>query len=307
MTCPIDLQSPTVQRSADPAPDAATERFERVMGSTFVALFAGALFDQAMLPAVSAALEDTGRIRNDPWQRALRTAASDQIIFAGTAADAETEAQRLVALHRDVKGVGADGTRYSALAPESWNWILISTFFMNRNAVQVISGRHFTAAENQRVWNRFRELTIGLQLPGKSKLIDDYQELSAYYDRMAAERLESTPTLQCAAQTLAHPPRPDFLPAAAEPFWRLTAPVAGHVVAVLSYGIMRPRARAMLPMTWTRRHEMEFAALSRLVQLGYRLLPRAVTDTPLVRNRRDYDRIMAGYKRIGLTSFAPDA
>jgi uncharacterized protein (DUF2236 family) len=59
------------------------DRFQRVTGSAFVGLFAAGLFDQAMLPAVSAALEDTGRIRNTPWLRALRTAASDQIIFAG--------------------------------------------------------------------------------------------------------------------------------------------------------------------------------------------------------------------------------
>lgn len=62
-----------------------------------------------MLP-VSAALEDTGRIRNAAWERALRTAPSDQIAYYGDDADRKAEMERLK-LHRDVNGVGAEGVR----------------------------------------------------------------------------------------------------------------------------------------------------------------------------------------------------
>ena len=41
--------------------ESVADRFERVMGSRFLVLFAPALFDEMMLPAVSAALVDTGR------------------------------------------------------------------------------------------------------------------------------------------------------------------------------------------------------------------------------------------------------
>lgn len=319
MTCPVGspqaAQSPT---TGDPAtigrvavdemiPHAAAVRtFERATGSVFVGLFAGALFDQAMLPAVSAALEDTGRIRNTPWLRAMRGAASDQIVFAGDPADRRAESERLVRLHRDVKGVGANGIRYSALNPELWNWILISTFFMYRNAAAVISGVDFTAAENQAVWDHFRERATDLQLPGKSRLIDSYDELCAYYDHIVAEKLEVTPTLECAVDTVLHPPMPDFLPALAAPIWKLTAPVMGHLAAVLSFGVMHPGVRALVPTTWTRRHDLEFTALALLVRLAYRCLPAAITDTPLVRNRRNYERIIAKYNGMGLTSFAPE-
>lgn len=272
----------------------------------FVGLFAAGLFDQAMLPAVSAALEDTGRIRNAPWLRALRTAASDQIMFSGDEVDRRAEAERLVRLHRDVKGVGSNGVRYSALTPELWNWIMVSTFFVYRNAFTAITGERLSAADNQAIWDRFRELTEGLHLPGRSGLIEDYDALCTYYDHMVSEKLENTATLECAVAYTLRPSLPDFLPAVAAPLWQITQPVVGEVLAVLGFGVMRPGVRAIVPMTWTRRHDLEFSALTFLVRQAHRWLPARFTDTPLVRNRREYERLMAKYKGIGLTSFAPE-
>jgi uncharacterized protein (DUF2236 family) len=282
------------------------DQFDRFSGSVLVALFAAGLFDQAMLPPVSAALENTGRIRNDPIGRALRSAASEQIMFAGSDEDGRAEADRLLRLHRDVKGVGPDGIRYSALSPESWNWILISTFVMHRGAFIAVTGRHLTSAENQAIWNRFRDLTRDLHLPGRgARLVEDYDELCGYYDTMVAGKLQRTDTLDCAVRATVRPKRPDNLPAVAGPLWTATAPLTGHVLAVLGFGIMHPGVRAIVPMRWTCRHDAEFAALTVLLRLAYRVLPRRFTDTPLTRNRREYDRIMERYKGIGLTSFAP--
>lgn len=302
MTCPMS----TTVNAVDAPTSAASELFERVIGSSFVGLFATGLFDQAMLPAVSAALEETGRIRNDPWSRALRSAASEQMVFHSNASDRTAEAKRLIRLHRDVKGTGANGIRYSALNPESWNWILISTFFMYRNAVQVISGTEFDAVANQAVWDRFRETTADLQLPGRSALISDYDDLCAYYDHVVAEKLELTTTLKSAVDTALHPPRPDFVPAALAPLWALASPVAGHAIAVLGFGAMHPGVRDIVPMPWARRHDIEFAILGRGISLAYRWLPTRLTDTPLTRNRKAYARLMTKYRGIGLTSFAPD-
>jgi uncharacterized protein (DUF2236 family) len=303
MTCPVS-QLPTEPEVSQVSCD-VVDRFERVTGSVFLGMFAAALFDQAMLPEVSAALEDTGRIRNAPLARGLRTAASDQITFLGGEADRYAEMERLKTLHRDVKGVGADGVRYSAMTPVSWNWILISTFFMHRNALVAITGQRLTLADDQAIWDRFRQLVDGLQLSGRSRLIEDYAELCAYYDHMVAEKLEVTSTLECAVRGLQLPARPDFVPAPVAPLWRLISPMVGHILVVLGFGIMHADVRALMPMTWTRRHDVEFAALATGIRLAYRWLPARITDTPLARNRREYQRLMKKYRGIGLTSFAP--
>lgn len=307
MTCPVPHQplhavdaATTTSRST-----AAVERFEAVGGSVLFGLFGVALFDQPMLPPVSAALEATGRTRYQPWARAIRTAAADQLIYHGEDADRDAESQRLMLLHRDVKGVGPDGERYSALNPQAWNWILYSTFFVQRGAYIALTGDTPTAADNQAIWDHYRHKTSGLHLPGNSAPITAYRDLVAHYEQMIAE-LHATPALEAATSTVRLSPRPDFLPAAVGPLWRLSAPGLGHLAMILGCGIMHPDVRAKMPITWTSRHEREFRALTTVLRVAYQRLPAAVTDSPMARNRRKYERLAGKYRRAGLTSFAPD-
>lgn len=294
-------------RSVDASTDVVA-RFERVIGSRLLALFAPALFDEMMLPAVSASLVDTARIRDDPLGRARRTAASDQLAFLANSVHRREEMQRLVQLHRDVKGVGPEGVRYSALSPEPWNWNLISIFFMHRGAFLTLTGQRLNAAENQTIWDRFRALCEDLQMPGRARqLTENYEDLCAYYDYMAAEKLKHTAALDIVMDATLRPRRPPYIPAVTAPLWTVLGPVAGHIVAVLGFGIMHPRVREIVPMTWTRRHDLEFTVLTRVLRLAYRWLPSRFTDTPLARNRREYERIAARSKGIGLMSFIPGA
>ena len=277
-------------------------------GSRFLALFSPALFDEMMHPAVAASLVDTARIRDDPFGRARRTAASDQLALIARSADRREEMQRLIQLHRDVKGVGPDGVRYSALSPEPWNWNLISIFFMHRGAFLALTGERLTAADNQAIWDRFRALCADLLMPGRARqLTESYEELCTYYDHMATETLTHTTALDIVMDATLRPRRPDYVPAVTDGLWKLLGPAGGHIVAVLGFGIMHPRVRALVPMTWTRRHDIEFMVLTRLLRLAYRWLPSRITDTPLARNRREYERIIARYKSVGLTSFAAGA
>jgi uncharacterized protein (DUF2236 family) len=294
--------------SGDQCVGSVADRFERAMGSRFLVLFASALFDEMMLPAVSASLVDTARIREDPFGRGRRTAASFQLTFVANDVDRREEMQRLVRLHRDIKGVGPDGVRYSAMSPEPWNWNLISIFFMYRGAFMAMTGEKLSAADNQAIWDRYRALTEDLQMPGRARqLADRYEELSAYYDEMATEKLERTTALDIVVNALRHPRRPEQMSVLAEPLWRLLGPLGGHVAAILGFGIMHPPVRAILPMRWERRHELEFAVLTRLLQIAYRWLPRGLTDTPLARPKCAYAQVVNHYKGIGLTSFAPGA
>jgi uncharacterized protein (DUF2236 family) len=300
MSCPV-----AQARVEDRPASSVVAGYERVVGSVFSGLFSAALFDQAMLPAVSAALEATGRVADRPWQRAIRTAVSEQLLVFGNEAERQAEAERLRRLHRDVRGVGSVGVRYSALDPQSWNWIMISTFFAQRAAYLAVTGDDLSAADNQAIWEWFRSMVEPLQLPGRSRLVEDYEQVAVYYDTMVADALTTTPTLRAATARVLHAPRPSFVPRAAQPVWTLLAPLLGEVVAVLGFGSMDPDVRALVPMRWTRRHEVEYRALTTLVQVAYRRLPQRLTDTPLARNRHQYERLTARYHSAGLTSFAP--
>jgi uncharacterized protein (DUF2236 family) len=294
--------------AGDQSVGSVADRFQRAMGSRFLVLFAPALFDEMMLPAVSASLVDTARIRDDPFARGSRTAAAFQLTFIANDVDRREEMQRLVRLHRDIKGVGPDGVRYSAMSPEPWNWNLISIFFMYRGAFAAMTGKKLSAADNQAIWDRYRALTEDLQMPGRARqLPDSYKELAAYYEKMATEKLRRTEALDIVVDALRRPKRPEQMSVLTEPLWRMLGPLGGHVVAVLGFGIMHPRVRSILPMRWTRRKELEFAVLTSLLQIAYGWLPRGLTDAPLARPNCHYARVVNRYKGIGLTSFVPGA
>ncbi|MFD6396490.1 oxygenase MpaB family protein [Nocardia sp. NPDC060249] len=308
MTCPVPHQE---TRAVDVAPASSREsrsavaRFERVGGSVLFGLFGVGLFDQPMLPPVSAALEATGRSRNQPWARAARTAAADQLIYHGEDADRDAESQRLMLLHRDVKGVGPDGARYSALNPHAWNWILYSTFFVQRGAYLALTGDSPSPAADQAIWDHYLAKTRGLHLPGNSQPIANYADLTVHYDQMIAE-LRATPALEAATTTVRRAPRPDVLPAVAAPLWWVSAPTFGYIAMVLGCGIMHPEVRAKMPITWTARHDRHFRVLTTALRVAFTRLPATVTDSPMARNRRKYERLAGRYREVGLTSFAPE-
>ncbi|MEV6223653.1 oxygenase MpaB family protein [Nocardia fluminea] len=308
MTCPV---SPQATRSVDAIAASsretrgAVERFERVGGSVLFGLFGVGLFDQPMLPPVSAALEATGRARNQPWERAARTAAADQLIYHGDDAERDAESRRLMVLHRDVKGVGPDGERYSALNPHAWNWILYSTFFVQRGAYLALTGDRRSPATDQAIWDHYLSKTRGLHLPGNSQPIANYADLTVHYDRMISE-LRATPALEAATATVRRAPRPDFLPALAAPLWWVSAPTFGYIAMVLGCGIMHPEVRAKMPITWTARQDRHFRVLTAALRLAYDRLPASITDSPMARNRRKYERLVDRYRAVGLTSFAPE-
>lgn len=301
------LADPVHAQSDEPGL-AVADRFERMMGSKLVAMFAPALFDEMMHPAVSASLVDTARIRDDPFNRARRTAASDQLAFFSHEVDRHNEMERLVRLHRDLTGVQPDGRRYSALSPEPWNWNLISIFFMHRGVLIAVGGEKLSPADDQAIWDRFRLMCEGLQMPGRARqLVERYEDLCAYYDRMVDETLTHTESLDIVVDATLRPKRPDYVPSMFQPVWTMVAPAIGHLVTVLGFGIMHPKVRAIVPAPWTRRHEIEFAIATRVLRLAYRKLPTRLLHTPLARNKWEYERLVAQYKGLGLTSFKPGA
>ena len=179
---------------------------------------------------------------------------------------------------------------------------------MHRGAFIAIGGERLSPDDNQAIWDRFRQMCDGLQMPGRARqLAERYEDLCDYYDKVADETLTHTESLDIVINATLRPTRPDHVPSIFQPIWTLIAPAAGHLVTVLGFGIMHPKVRAILPLPWTRRHDIEFAMATRLLRLAYRWLPARLVYTPLARNRWEYDRLVAHYKGLGLTSFVPGA
>jgi uncharacterized protein (DUF2236 family) len=289
--------------AADDRPAVLTTRFRWYMASIVRALFVGALFDQVLRPEIAAALEVTGRIRFEPLPRGARSAASDQLVLWGDAADRLAETERLVRLHREVRGTDPGGVRYSALAPESWNWILISVFLWLRNSFVAITGEDLTSDDDETLWQYFVTDLAALR---RSGLPASYESMVTYYESVLDTRAERCDLLDKVVSELRRPPPPPLLPRPLHPLWRLAAPALGRGPSVLSFGIMHPRVRELAGIRWGRAQQLEFNVLTTLVGVAYRSLPRRMHYSPLAYNRWRYERLTARYKRLGLESFRPD-
>jgi len=279
--------------------------YERWKATYLSALFAGALFDQVLLPEVAAGVDWTGRVRYTPFARAGRSAASDQLVLWGDAEARQAEFGRLRSLHRDVHGVSPEGVRFSALAPEAWNWILISTMFMYLNSYAAVSSRKPSAAELQVLWTHGLEQFEGLQLTGSQRLPEKYAEAVDYYDEMIRTKARRTEIFGHVTGQLRQPVAP-AVPAILRPALGLVGRVVIRPVAVLSIGITHPGVREIAGHRWTRRHQIEFSIYAALVRVAYQRLPRRLVFTPLAYNRWRYHRIVARYQGAGLDSFAPE-
>lgn len=285
--------------------DTLPEDIRWATGSTLLGLFAVALFDQAALPEVSYALDETGRIRNDPFGRAARTVASHQILAWGHDADRGAEGERLKSLHRAVRGAAPEGRPYSALSPDLWKFIQASSIMMIRNGVAVMAGRNLSPEEDRALYRYLLTEVEPLELGPSAALPRDWDGFVEWYEQMT-RRLKPTQTLSDALAHVRRAPAPDFLPTPMRPIWPLARPVLGHVLLVLGTGALHPDARDAMQMHWGPIEKAQFSMLSRVVGIAYRYLPKQATLSPLAYNRWRYEQLIAKYKAIGLESFAAE-
>jgi uncharacterized protein (DUF2236 family) len=272
-------------------------------------LFGTALFDQVAMPGVAAGVDWGGRIESDPFARALRSAAADQLIFVADDAHAAREAERLVRLHRDVRGTAPDGTRFSALYPENWNWILMSTFRMYRGAFEFVSGRMLSAEENQAVWDHLRAKAVLLEHNDERfRLPERYEDMAALYLRLSEERCQPTATLDRVVRFARRPAPPPQVPRILRPLWHLTiAPLGGRAAAALGFNLLSPEIRRLAGIELDLLDRAILAIAKPVLSVAFRRLPDRVQLTPMAYHRTKYERLAANYHAKGLADFRPDA
>ncbi len=192
------------------------------------------------------------------------------------------------------------GVRYSALSPEPWNWNLISIFFMHRGAFMAITGERLSddgesghlgplpGAVRGPADARARTTTHG-ELRGFVRVLRPYgrREAEAHgqlWTSLWTPRCDRRrPALHAgrhgAAMDTARTGRGTH---------RFCAGVRHHA----------PACARDCADDLDRRHDLEFTVLTKLLRVAYRWLPSRFTDTPLVRNRREYERIVAPLKEL---------
>lgn len=165
-----------------------------------------ALVLQVAYPMVGAGVGEHSVYKTDPWGRLYRSLKSLMTQIYGSER-AVAEGRRLQEMHRDIKGVDAQGRRYSALNPEAYYWVH-ATVLEGALVFQDRFDRRLSPAETDQIFDEWRRVGLMLGLR-EADLPADIDAFWARFEQIKA-KLENNPVVQDVLHN--GPTRPRWLP-----------------------------------------------------------------------------------------------
>ncbi|HVL01084.1 MAG TPA: oxygenase MpaB family protein [Dongiaceae bacterium] len=168
------------------APDSLTLKVSGDIRST---LMSGSTFVmQVAHPQVGAGVGQLSNFRNDPWHRLQEINQSgERFMFSGREAGI-AEGKRLRELHRNIKGVDADGNAFHSLNPAVYGWV--HTIFLDTMVTQCrLYDTALDRQEELQLFEEWREMgrLFGLRDKDMPATLDQYWR---HYNEMIADTLE---------------------------------------------------------------------------------------------------------------------
>lgn len=272
---------------------------------TFLILEGAAFMMQAMHPVIA---EITGRysaaFHGDPGGRAIRSV--DSVLrwtYGGT--EAMAEGDRVRAMHQPIKMKSAEtGKQISALNPQAYQWVIATGYIVNAQAGRLLIGREFTDAEKQELLRDNRRLARLLHVP-MAGYPESQQEMADYYESMI-DTLQGTPQ----ALQLIHDLQtgkvdlPPNFPKALAPLARASVLPALRLNYLSIVGLLDPRLRAKLGVTWSAKEERQLTRMYTVIRTAYRVLPDRLTYFPLAYHARKHHQCLKKMEQRQQKSFA---
>lgn len=307
MTATSDISMPAVEESDDielvPLDSLTGEHTGRW---TFLIVDGAAFMMQAMHPVIA---EITGRysaaFHGDPGGRAIRSV--DSVLrwtYGGT--EAVAEGNRVRALHQPITMRSAEtGKQISALNPEAYQWVIATGYIVNaEGGGKLLIGRDFTDAEKDELLRDNRRLARLLHVP-MNGYPSTRAEMSEYYEAMI-DKLEGTPqALQLIDEMqTGNVELPPSVPKLLHPLVRRALRPALRFNYLSVVGLLDPRLRAKLGVTWSDAEERQLQRIYAVIRTAYRILPDRLTYFPLAYHARKHHECLEKMKQRQQKSFA---
>jgi uncharacterized protein (DUF2236 family) len=239
-------------------------------------LFLGALAAlllQVAHPTVAAGVRDHSDFEARPWRRLYGTVDWVNLMVYG-GFDAVEVGERLRRMHRRVRGVNPDGSRYHALEPAAFAWVHATLVW------SIVTGqRSFgSGLRTDEVHQLYREwLGLGRLIGVRDRdLPADWDGFLGYFDDMVSTGLEHTGTVDTVLRAAARPARPLTLPPWTEPLWRVARTPMTGLLTLTGIGTTPPALREQLGLRWTARQESALRAVAAGSRALTPVLPEAV-------------------------------
>ena len=258
-------------------------------------LTTGAAFAlQVMHPAVGAVVGEHSVFRTDAIGRAERSIASAMTwVYGGE--EALAEADRLRALHAPLRTTGADGVTHKALAAGPWAWILLTAPYAYTTGARYFSRRPLGDDDAAAFYAELQQLMRNLHVAEK-EIPPTYADYLARFDEVLSHTLVAHPTAYEFLLATRRIP-PPAMPAALRPAWRVLAYLPGRLQHFVTVGMLPPRAREILGLTWTDRDERRLRLLGGLIGRLVPLLPERLRYLPIAYEARRVERARRALRR----------
>lgn len=261
-------------RAVVPGPGSVTRRIASD-ARTFIA--AGyALMLQVAHPTVGAGVAEHSNFREDPWGRLLRTLDFTNGLIYGDPMTAAGIGRSVRAMHKGIRGVKPDGSRYHALEPEAYGWVHITLF----DAI-VRAHHHFGVRLSEGEIRRFYGEWVPLgRLLGvrEHDLPVEYEDFPPYFEHMVEERLELNQTVYDVLASLSSPATPP-LPAALQAGFRLSSPLLARNQRLATIGLLPRALGRKLGLRLTRAQRVELGAFAAAARSATAVMPAALLAT----------------------------
>ncbi|MBF6355732.1 DUF2236 domain-containing protein [Nocardia higoensis] len=233
-------------------------------------------------PIVAAGVSEFSVFDSDPYGRADRTLNMIMGVVYGQE-QALATAARLRELHKHFKGQHADGTRWSALNPEAFHWVHASLVH-GVYTQQKLLGRGWKPGEVEQFYQEMRRVgrMYGVR---EQDMPVDWDSFCAWFDEMAATKLERSEVSDRVLAVVAGPKPPPMIPVLRIPVvWNYTVrPIAGATLTLITGGLLPPHLRELFGVPWSRGREIAFGALAAISRTVLPRLPRVVRMVPPAR------------------------
>lgn len=272
---------------------------------TFLILDGAAFMMQAMHPVIA---EITGRysaaFHGDPGGRAIRSV--DSVLrwtYGGT--EAVAEGDRVRAMHQPITMKSATtGKQISALNPEAYQWVIATGYIVTAQGGRLLVGREFTDAEKAELLRDNRRLARLLHVP-MAGYPHTHEEMTAYFERMV-DTLEGTPQARQLIEEMrtGRVDLPPSVPRMLRPLARAAVRPGLRLNYLSIVGLLDPRLRERLGVTWSAEEERELNRIYRMIRFAYRVLPDRVTYFPLAYHARKHYQCLRKMEKRQQKSFA---
>lgn len=284
MTTAVGTPSPTAREQALLGPGTAS--WESVGDRRFSLMFGSAFALQLMHPEIAAAVSTMSTFATDPWGRAERSLLSVQRwVYGGR--ESLAEGDRLLRMHRAIRGVDATGRAFDALDQGAWAWVPLTGFYASVVGHPVFHGRPMTRDEQQTVFDEMRRLCCILHVRPAlvPRTIEDYW---AYFDDMVERTLVDHPVVHTYISVVRDSPLPASMSRLWAPLWPLARRVGAQVSRLAIVGLLPEKVRAKLGVPWSDEDARALARLGRVVSATFPRLPERLRFMPIAyRARRE--------------------